>query len=515
MENKKGFIGLIGLGIISTIILIFILFFIFSDTFKYTILGTGLIIMSFILLLNKSFRMKQNVKVFLFLALIGGGLFMVLSQSNFSQSTIVQTDGTRIVDVVPVMASITCEPIDSSTSTNIVYSSGIWLSKGYIGVNSKTLRNIKITSDYKQDGGRPRVVYKVCDSNRQNCGNEIEVSLRSPSYSIELPDIDLTRNSYLINIERSPFTIFGDDVKLTGQIQVTYDKFGLVLNSPTYGKRTVCASSCDLSCPSQSIRSGIVSTTKSTLNFYESTNYIEYWNEPSRISEQLGGTIWNSAKNEFCFGGYIYKPSTLETETGTKYKYPATYDRKEECCVGATIQITNGVKVCGADYKFKTILNEEEPECKTDLQCPNQGVYGGLQIGEDLFKSKWTCESGKCTQTKRTVDCIPPAIGCASDQICQNFKCVGGLPTPQIVPEVVEEDTKDLVCEWYESSATKIEKDYGWLYWRAWTPFVKAKETPITYCKISNWVNLVAISSIIIILGAIAIISTKPKRRRK
>ena len=70
-------------------------------------------------------------------------------------------------------------------------------------------------------------------------------------------------------------------------------------------------------------------------------------------------------------------------------------------------------------------------------------------------------------------------------------------------------------CEWYEQEYTKTEKDYGKLYWRAYTPFIKPIKSETKSCKLANWVNLLAFSLILISVGSVYVFITfrKPKKK--
>ena len=95
------------------------------------------------------------------------------------------------------------------------------------------------------------------------------------------------------------------------------------------------------------------------------------------------------------------------------------------------------------------------------------------------------------------------------DGICQSFESYQSCQS-----DCDKEDDEDTECAWYQDSYTKTEKDYGALYWRAYTPFIKPLESEVNGCKNAGWLNWIFISVIIISLGAIAIYSTMGKKRR-
>lgn len=433
-----------------------------------------------------SFLIISIVLILILIGLVVGGYF--LFGEPIGQA--VTYNGAEVKYVVPVMASLKCDVIDQSTSTHQMPENGIWLSKDDLGINTKTLRNIKVTA--KQGAlGRRVVKLNICDANKQNCGGEQSITILSTG-SIELNDLDLTKYSYYIYTEKEYILFLWNF--LESEITYTYDKFGLNIYSTTTGfSKTVCTSSCDLTCPTQSVRNGIVSTSKNSLNFYETVDYLEYWNEPAQVGDQLGGTIWISSRQEFCFGGYIYKAGTLNMENGNKYIYPKTYDRKEDCCPGAVISTSSEDKICQDNFKWKTIV-DDKIECNSDYQCPGQGQDTCQLVGSKYIKSSWGCSGGYCEEgTEKEVKCCPPSLGCLEDQICspeQGYKCVLGSDTPPIDPRYCQLHPEDPIC---------IEGDCG--YWTIIPGFAgwDGWKIPDLFCIINNFINKLKIVFSIIV----------------
>ncbi|MBU0893909.1 MAG: hypothetical protein KKB88_00530 [Nanoarchaeota archaeon] len=381
--------------------------------------------------LTKSRKKTIVIGISIFVILIG--FLAIAGLSN--TFTIIGSENIKYV--VPHLAGIKCEIVDTGTSSHSQTDSGYWLIKNNIGINTKLLKNI-IVKDYQPDlfggasAGRPRLKYQICDSTGNSCSSEYTLDFTSTNnYQIRLNDIDLTKNSYFIYTERMNLLFqYKVDPSI---ITFTYEKYGLNLYSTTGGFKTICTSGCDLSCPTQDVRSKLVYTTKNTLNFLESVNYLEYWVEPSLIGEQYGGTIWDSTKREFCFGGFIYSAGILTMKDGITYTYPKRYSRQLQCCNGASISLTTGgEKVC--KNNIWEIINPENPsECISDISCPNQGQPTCTSKLGSYYKSGYSCISGECIKDSDIkVSCCPVSEGCAVDQVCQNYKCVGGFTTPPI-----------------------------------------------------------------------------------
>jgi len=376
--------------------------------------------------------MDKLQKLFIILLIVGIPLILAL---KFSLPFAI-TSTPEVKYLVPVQASVKCEIIGKDTLEYTIPSQGYWISKNTLGINTKTVENIQ-SSVIDSVGIDYRVIYKRCNQDQTACGSDIILNFPEgygKMSTVSLPSIDVTKESLYIKVQSTiNFWITKTDVS-GAIIRFTAEKFGLRLYSTTMGQKIICSTGCDLNCPSQSDREKLVYNPKDTLNFYEATNYIEYWNEPSLKSEQLGGTIWISSQNLFCFGGYLYKAGYLEMEDGTKYTYPAIYDRKVDCCPNARISITNGYKECTSSFLWKTITTEQ-PQCISVIQCPGSGQPTCTQEGGIYYKSGYSCVSGKCVQQlKIPVACCPPDLGCPSDQTCQNYQCVGGgIVSPPIV----------------------------------------------------------------------------------
>lgn len=373
----------------------------------------------------------------IFLIGIVGGIIYFNGSANKPLSITSGDETIRIL--VPHLASIECKQIDTGTPTYLIPESGTWISK-YVsplsGSLTKNVEDITLSVDYgfwESLWRDVRFVYQICDKNGNNCGEEKIIKYLSAGTRTQVTSpqsIDLSINSIHVKFQASSIPFVWKDLGNKATISFKYDKWGLYLYSTTSGNKIVCTSSCDLSCPTQAVRSALVYESRNSLTFGETTSYLEYWAEPALVGEQYGGTVWDSAKKEFCFGGYIYKSGILIMDDGTQYTYPETYDRQVECCNGASISLTSGgEKVCQSN-KWVTINPEDPetiPECISDISCPNQGQATCTEKFGGFYKSGYSCVENKCIKKAESrVECCPVSKGCATDQVCQNFKCVGG-----------------------------------------------------------------------------------------
>ena len=123
MKNKKGLLGIISLGIILILTFIFIAFFIFSTTFKFTIIGVALGILSFVVLLGVKTK-NEITKIIIFIILLGVGMFFIFG-SGMLQSFVMD----RYVEI-PFFATIECQRGVTCSFQYNLPSDGEWFYKG-------------------------------------------------------------------------------------------------------------------------------------------------------------------------------------------------------------------------------------------------------------------------------------------------------------------------------------------------------------------------------------------------
>ena len=385
-------------------------------------------------------KRNKNILIPILIGIFLMGIFAVAGGYKLFAVTGTSQEEVRLL--VPHLGTISCEVVDTAVVTYTIPEQGFWIREDALGTHTNNVEDIQVEIQRSvwekiiQTGGR--FTWRICDAKGLNCGEEKTKVYHSWGTNVlPIQTIDLTKNSIHIKYEISyAFFIWrpsGDSL-----VKFKYDKFGLAMYSTLTGfRKKICLTSCDLNCPIQEERKSIVYTTKDSLDFNEAVNYLEYWSEVSMAGQQFGGTIWMPDRQEFCFGGSIYKAETLRMNDGTVYKYPHTYIKQVQCCRGATVSITGGEKICQPDFTWKTILDEEDlPECKSDFSCPNQGqTTCTAKLGE-YYTSGFFCNpEGNCEKkTDKKVDCCPANQGCASDQICQtpSYTCVGGADEPPV-----------------------------------------------------------------------------------
>jgi len=178
---------------------------------------------------------------------------------------------------------------------------------------------------------------------------------------------------------------------------------------------------------------------------------------------------------------------------------------------------------CGDNFEYEQVENS----CFTDSQCTNAG--GPIPTTSNTYVN-FRCEDGVCTMRGPfEVECTTNA-GCSDGQICDLSTTNYGVCITQTGQDYCGDKICSLLenkigcpadcvdsgiqCKWYQDSFTKIEKDYGTLYWRAIVPFVNPKETAVSGCKTSSWIYLL-IGGLFIILVITIILLVPAKGGKK
>lgn len=102
------------------------------------------------------------------------------------------------------------------------------------------------------------------------------------------------------------------------------------------------------------------------------------------------------------------------------------------------------------------------------------------------------------------------------DGTCQSNEGFTSCPSDCKKEESKTGDEEKEGCKWYQEEFTETKLDRGFLWWKSYTPFIEPEEIKTTGCKVSGIVNVGAIVLVVIVLGSIAILSMrKPKRRKR
>ena len=402
--------------------------------------------------------MKKKQKNILIAFVVIFGIILVLGLSG-KLNTLAIPSGSQVKLAIPNFASFKCEVIEDKNGILInVPKSGVLLSKSTVGFYTSGINNVQteITqSVWSFWAGFPlRLRYNICDSNGNICGSDFTYIYITPGKrGGDIRSIDFSRESIRIYFDRGygALGLYYWDAVDGGKVYYDSKAFGLRLYATTQdpaGKK-ICTTSCNLDCPDIGIRQKIVldclgneecerkgDTGLTTVGFYDTAPYLEYWNTIDYdLNQQGGATIFNSNTNQFCFAGTIYNSKTIKLESGVTYVYPDTNTRQnKQCCPGARIASTYSDLVCQNDYTWKVIQDTDQLTCFSDINCPGVGnnVCQNKQVAGYSCVNKDSNNIGICQKsTGRAVQCCSSS-DCNRDMVCDtsDYTCKGGTIYP-------------------------------------------------------------------------------------
>lgn len=547
--NRKGqltamMILAIALGIVILIIGLTLGFtVIFSKGFLAYLIGGGLIVLTLIYGLRG--EMNKTKKNFMITMIVIGVAIIAIGATGVLQTSYTGNNlPSNVKLAVPVNGAYFCTSVGTGNPSYTIPAGGLWISKSSIGVYTDQVTSINVyvpqvswTTYFLRYylGGGSRAYMKQCDVNQQNCK---EISPQSLTYAgtttLNLPFTSLNpQTSSLYIVIQSKATILSswqNNDALGSQVTVNYayTKYGLkyvsTSGNPAGQLFTGCESSCDLTCPTQKSRgdTGLLYTAKNSLLPAESVPVLEYWNTLDvDLNAEMGATIYDSNKNQFCFGGAIYTAVTKTLDNGNTYIYPDTATRHTvPCCNGATISTSTEDKTC-INNALVTVTKDTRLKCTSDFNCPGQGQY----TCQNKISSGWHCGTVESTGYRyckqdtvgTQVQCCSQA-DCPTDQTCQGGECVGGGVTPPVTPGMNESSSK-VACnnaaqsnpfmgyQWVDTSTTSC----GF-----WCSIGLSIPTTITtgYCK-AAFVPYYIAGIVVLILVIIIVVLLVPKKRKQ
>jgi len=525
MENKRGFLGIYGVGILLALVLIFLAFFIFSETFKFTIIGVALVVLSFVVLLGAKIK-KEKTKVIIFIVLLGSGMFFIFGSGMLQSIT-----QERYVEV-PFFATIECQRGITSSFQYSLRPEGEWFYKGKNLPENADSYSIRVSvPDLGFFSNTRRLTYYTCNS-KSFCSNKQVSGDVSRGGEINIGTVDADKFVYVIYEEPTVFSGWEGDIG--AYLTVTYQPFKLIRDDPLRGGRQPVANVIGCNVPTSDI-----SWTKRITDFSGTTGIDEFSGdnklEPGEIINYITGDILAVSEGGLQSGGWciyengqanIYEIEQITYGSGTNINRVNLENpiKVEDCCDGevypnnAICQGGEFIPIqeaecssrgdCGTLEFFKTsantigrygcisesceIVDERLVECTSDQQC---------LTNEYCSRNTFTCQlsSDIGGEGNETQDTCETDGDCLNGQICRTGVCI------------LEEDGQ---CGFFQQPYTRIEKDYGALYWRAIVPLVDPIETEVSGCKTADWVNVILILILVGGISGFAIYSVTKKKKR-
>lgn len=484
------------LGILAIIVILAM-----SSTLRWRLIGIALIAGGVYISTKVKFRQDKS-KIIVLMAFLIPGLILLLSAG------ILQEQISSNVFVNPDWARLECSPTDA-----------------YEGMSYNTLNN--------------QLIYK-CNANTEECRVMIEHTTQGTFVS------NLRTNYRTCNLDGTGCTSWeslalDDGTKLSYYIplkvgkQLQFIEDGIDEIGYKYGKVTVewkdwkiyrfvggakfevVSDSCKLPISSfskipdgENPASGVLSRTGGEGDKW--INYVNAWNYGPATNvfthPQYGEVYCNAAQ--------IFDIVELKMEDGSLKKLDPSYSETREDGVRisgqgkklANVECCPNEPNCGNDFKFIPVEDVSDKECFTDSQCLNAG--GPVPISGNEYVL-YQCIDSQCVKSEPIeVECTNSAQ-CPSGQICDlsttNYgKCTepkGGEYCGDDIcqnsenAETCPSDCGESQCEWWES------------YYETEGIFRDKKG-----CATSGWVYGSIAGLIILILGIIALILYRPKKKK-
>lgn len=492
MKNKKGLFLTFSMFIVLVILALIALlaFFIFPSV-KFTVIGISFFIGAIYLggqILASKNQNKLGTKLLIPLFLVGVGIFFI-----FGSGLIQQTFFSSEV-YLPEYASIWCGTCDIGVQTSIyeIKDSNIRAFKCENGYIPKGC-NIEISVP---GGVGERAVY-VCDKSVSSSkvfqelkdetsfgksGESINGCIKYGDSSFEsdnTKDFKITQNQYLYLLTE----------EFTTRAKYDYDPFCLrTLERGQLSSFSSCSSNelfknvkdAPIDIPSI-IPSGKENHIEHIVIGYSGVvNSVDVINPSTFLRLQYGNIQSCNINTGNDFKSYVDLESC---KTDNKYICLPSLPPAGSICEG-------GIKLI---------------PIKKDSECSGSGFIGNRVI--DNQNCEVHCVNGKI-EIKNCVNIVVPIIpqpSTCGDGICQSNEDKTNCPN----------DCQDkLTCNpVFQVLKTKIDKDYGFLYWRALIG--KPKVTETEYCATAGWVYAVITGVVVIILAIIILKLNKPIKRRR
>ena len=528
--DKKAQFGISKIGVSAVITLILVLAFIFSDTFRWIIVGIGLILIGLFIVSSDAIK-SDKARIFTFIGLVAVGLILILSAGNILESI----SGDRYVEV-PFFATVQCQRGITSSFPTSIPANGDWFYKGRPLPENADSYSLQVeTPDYGLVSVGKRLVYQICNS-RSLCGNEKIVSLNRRGDIVNIGNVDADK---FVWIQHETAGFIGWDDQSGATLKVTYQPFNLIRDDPLRGGRQEVANSVGCTIPT-----GDVAWSKRILGHLGSSDIDTFSGDNKlKVGEKInyitGSIVAVSDGNTQSGGWCVYENGRANIYEIEDITYGSSYTRVkavnfdnrikiEECCDG---EVYPNVQIC-EDGEFIPI---EEAECSRRSDC------GTLEFFETSSSSigRYDCVSGSC----EIVD--EKDVECTSDQQCKtNERCSRNTFTCEIISEQggegeVTQDTcnadadcindevckggvclepeEELTCSIFEKKVLKTDSKCGLGCWSAkigtFGLVDLTEESEYEDCVTSNWVIITGILVLIGGLGAYAIYLTTGKKK--
>jgi len=522
IRNKKGFIftSAIAIAIIILIIGLFTGFaFLFSNSMRWILIGTGVIIAGIYLAgqgMSSNNFSKNKIIIVLIFMLVG---ILLIFGSNVLQSTL-----TDKVVYKPRWGSLGC--IEDDAPSKVVKILEPTLAALYFktipfeeikcddsdGVTDDCAFYIK-TEDKSSWYADPRVEWKVCDFGGNNCLSKHAINAEPEQYKF-IVKID-NGKSLLIRNTNGKYKVFVE--KVIHPYRLWTEEGG--------GHWLTRSSDCCLVNQAEIKEAQVKYGEWGCLDKSGSNKYINYvidWVPTS-------GKIYNyQGRDVICGNNVLYEVEKERMSTYQEYYIQGDVIKGVQCCPHQTANCDSST------FEFLPEEEKEERECTYDYQCENGGNAWAVT---DTEAKREICEDGQCVEETFTIECGSDAKcrelygnSYVCDLSVSNFgKCIqsGLIPQDYCGDGICQTGETSITCpvdcttihkeecKWYETAYEKQVEDCGMLNWKKIVPFVDCSYHTERGCRTADWVYIAVGSIIILILGGLIIFLMIPKNKSK
>lgn len=525
LEDKRGILGFLTLPVVIVLAILVLLLvgviLVFASVNKFIVVGAGMIALFLIFGLRGDFN---KTKAWFGVFIIGAGLIFIFASGTLQEVA----GGTKYIEV-PAFGYVECAPASGGT----VDSGAIKVSGDFVECPENSV-SCDISFSHPDLGVFDlvrRIEYYVCDdTNFNNCespqyvnniedysgGAKKKIYSNLPSNKaiyIEFQQKQFPKIGYFkesnsegrIYVNYQPFILWVDDTLGGGRNPFTSNERGCRLGTESFVKNAITSSSLPLNEGSYKFQD--------KLEPYETYNYIS-----GTITSARDGNVINyKGKEGYCIDAVqgtgkavIYSIDSIKT-ISNNYEVVNTNEPigEVDCCRDGLII---GNQICN-DFEWEQIkvdketgkVENEVDECGVFNPCPT----GRRILGEGTKSFQYKCVEGSCVvQDIRKEDCVSNS-DCKINEICKNFECIIAGDVTVGGEKVTGES---LECAWYQEEKTQSEVI------RSWYNYLGIGEPTIVtnkVCTTASWVYFAGIGVIVLFLGTLAILTMKPKKKRR
>ncbi|MBU0894867.1 MAG: DUF2157 domain-containing protein [Nanoarchaeota archaeon] len=525
INDKKGFLPLVGLsaGVVAILVLGIILIvagvLIFTSINKYAVIGVVAIVLT--LMYGLQGNMNKTKAWFMGIVIVGALIFVLASgslQSVFSVDQITTSvEGGKVYWTVFASASNIDEQYDFVKKlSKYTYSDGTT-------VTPQQQLAVLIT---EQDS---YCEYSIIDG---SYGLKV---LSNPSKNIDLLVLDgNSGQSEILEGERADSVTINDP---DGKGKLVVSSEGILEREsrcPDYENVAIVQKDGKYIAVE---RDYLVNRRQNCLNFNWIQCIKDYVVNPPINTQFIGAfDSYEIISTKFTGRGLDLGEATFTIKADQDYFESVIYTPAKECEPEITsVSVSNEIKQSSSSSIKVNLKNNGDNSCKvtvvptgndisfspnsrevtlgtstsTSFTLSNGNNLGNKNINVEACFQGFTGE--KCDTSSVSFNSIKsstePEEKCG-DGVCQSYESYTTCPSD------CEDKEDEAVCLWYQESYTTEKSDWKW-YNYATAGLIKPEKYTQTGCKVSTGVYIILGFLTIIILGSVAIIVSKPKRKKR